>query len=43
MKSYELNLKKILEYLLQTTEFVTLNTLSEQVGLSKRSIQNYIA
>ena len=42
MKNYEVNLKKILEILLEREEFVTLETLSGAVGLSKRSVQNYI-
>ena len=42
MTDYELNFKKIFEFLLQTQAFTTLDTLSEHVGLSKRSVQNYI-
>lgn len=43
MKNYEINLKKILEILLHHEDFITLDALSREVGLSKRSIQNYIA
>lgn len=42
MKSYELNLKTILKRLLQTQDYLTLDALSADVCLSKRSVQNYI-
>lgn len=35
-------MKKLLELLLRSSQYVTLDTLSEHVGISKRSVQNYI-
>ena len=42
MKNYEVNIKKILEVLLRSSQFVTLESLSNDVGISRRSVQNYI-
>ena len=42
MKNYEINLKKILETLLQSNGFITMDEISKKVSLSKRSVQNYI-
>jgi mannitol operon transcriptional antiterminator len=43
VRSYEGNMKLILELLLSSPEFMTLEALSVRVGVSKRSIQNYMS
>ena len=43
MKSYESNIKKILEVLLNNPLYMTLDFIAQSVGLSKRSVQNYLA
>ncbi len=42
MNHFETKLKKILELFLQNDNFLTLVYLSQHVGISKRSIQNYL-
>ncbi len=42
MNHFETRLKKILELLLQGDSYLTLDFLSHHVGISKRSIQNYM-
>ncbi len=42
MKSNERNVKKILELLLKSPHFLTMEFLSRNVGVSKRSVQNYL-
>ena len=43
MKNYETNIKKILDILLNTPRYLTLDYIAHNVGLSKRSVQNYLA
>lgn len=42
MNHYEIKMKKIIEALLESEGFMTLEALSQQVGISKRSVQNYM-
>lgn len=42
MNHFEMKMKKIIEILLESDRFVTLESISQQVGVSKRSIQNYM-
>ncbi|QOX63768.1 PRD domain-containing protein [Anoxybacterium hadale] len=42
MNHFEERLKKILELLLQSDGYLTLDFLSQHVGISKRSVQNYM-
>lgn len=42
MNHFEIKMKKILEVLLDSNKYLTLDFLSQQVGISKRSIQNYM-
>lgn len=42
MNHFELKMKKIIEVLLESDKYMTLEFLSQQVGVSKRSIQNYM-
>lgn len=42
MNHCEENIKKILEILLENDKFITLEFLSQQIGISKRSVQNYM-
>ena len=42
MNHFEIKVKKILELLLENDKYMTLEYLAQQVGTSKRSIQNYM-
>ncbi|MEM1486338.1 PRD domain-containing protein [Oscillospiraceae bacterium PP1C4] len=42
MKHFEITMKRIMEILLENEQYVTLEFLSQQVGISKRSVQNYL-
>lgn len=42
MKNIELTLKSIIEVLLVTPHFLTLKSLADTVGISRRSVQNYL-
>lgn len=42
MNHYERNIKKIIEALMESDKFITLDFLSQKIGISKRSVQNYI-
>lgn len=42
MNHFEMKMKKIIEVLLESDKYMTLESLSQQVGISKRSIQNYM-
>lgn len=42
MNQFEKKMGKIIEVLLETEKYMTLEALSQQIGVSKRSIQNYI-
>lgn len=43
MRTYEANIKKILEVLLNNLHYLTMDFIAQSVGLSKRSVQNYLA
>ena len=42
MSNYELRMEALLTILLQETEYRTLQSLAEEVGVSRRSLQNYL-
>ena len=42
MKRHESNIKKILEVLLSNPQYLTMDFIAQNVGLSKRSVQNYL-
>lgn len=42
MNHFEIKIKRILELLLDSDKYVTLDFLSQQTGISKRSTQNYM-
>lgn len=42
MNHFEMKMKKIIEVLFESDRFLTLELLSQQVGVSKRSVQNYM-
>ena len=42
MKSYGANFNKIMEVLLKNPHYLTLGFIAESIGLSKRSVQNYL-
>ena len=42
MNHIEKNMEKIIEILIENDKFITLESLSQSVGISRRSIQNYM-